>query len=99
MIQEAYGAEHLSWTLGIILRVGQSVSNPSCQTQDMKMENIIVEHSRIPSFLLFGEAKLVQHSPGHYELIGGTEADRMLALEWASFFGHEIMLSPAPNSP
>jgi hypothetical protein len=47
---------------------------------------------------LFGEAKLVQHANGQYELVGGTRADLTAAKEWISMFGHEIVLNKSTNT-
>jgi hypothetical protein len=65
----------------------------------MKMKNIIARRSRPPTVIRFGGAKLVEHRPGRYELIGGNEADQAMALEWASFFAHEVVFSPPVNPP
>ena len=81
------------------LERGQPLSNPPCQTQDMKVKNVIPERPCTPTVIRFGEAKLLEHSPGRYELIGGSEADQATAIEWASFFGHEIVISPPSNPP
>jgi len=65
----------------------------------MKIKNIITERPQTPTAIRFGTAKLIKHSPGRYELIGGSEVDQSMALEWASFFGHEIAFSPPTDPP
>ena len=37
----------------------------------------------------WGEAELVRHLDGRYELRGGTPEDRQAAREWISMFLHE----------
>jgi len=56
----------------------------------------LVRHSRIIQW--FGQARLVRHPNGRYELIGGTRADLTAAKEWISLFGHEIVLQPPTNA-
>ena len=46
----------------------------------------------------FGQSRLVRHSNGRYELIGGTRADFIAAKEWISLFAHEIVLSRPVNA-
>ena len=41
----------------------------------------------------FGQAKLIKLVNGQHELIGGTEADRAAAFEWASLVAHEVVFS------
>ena len=55
----------------------------------------LVRHGKIIQW--FGEARLVRHPNGRYELIGGTRADFTAAKEWISLFGHEIVLQPPAN--
>ena len=47
----------------------------------------------------FGQARLVKLPNGQHELIGGTDADRAEASEWASFFAHGVTFGPARTSP
>src|SRR5215472_9143580 len=39
----------------------------------------------------FGQAKLLRHTDGRHELIGGTVSDLTAAREWISLFAHEIV--------
>jgi hypothetical protein len=41
----------------------------------------------------FGKAKLIKLATGQHELIGGTDADRASAFEWASLIAHEIVFT------
>ena len=43
---------------------------------------------------IFGQAKLIRHFNGQFEIRGGTRHDHGEAREWASFFFHEAILSP-----
>ncbi len=38
--------------------------------------------------------KLLKTSDGHYEIIGGTDEDFQAALQWAEYWGHEIVSKP-----
>lgn len=40
----------------------------------------------------WGEAKLLRHLDGHYELRGGSSEDRQAAREWISMFLHEAVI-------
>ena len=40
----------------------------------------------------FGEAKLVKHLNGKYELRGGSKDDRLAAKEWISMFCHHVVI-------
>lgn len=42
----------------------------------------------------WGEADLVRHLNGRYELRGGTPEDRQSAREWISMFMHEAAVFP-----
>ena len=44
----------------------------------------------------FGDAQLVEHRDGRFELQGGTRADQAEAREWCALFLHEAVLDPAP---
>jgi hypothetical protein len=41
----------------------------------------------------WGEAELVRHLDGRYELRGGSPEDRQQAREWCSLFLHEAAVS------
>ncbi len=41
----------------------------------------------------WGEAELVRHLDGRYELRGGTPEDRQAAREWISLFFHEATVT------
>jgi hypothetical protein len=65
----------------------------------IKLNNVlrnIINTDRIIQW--FGEARLVQHADGRYELIGGTRADLIAAREWISLFGHDIVLGKPANT-
>lgn len=47
----------------------------------------------------FGEAKLIKHSDGKHELIGGTAADIADANDWVSLFAHEVVLTRSGENP
>lgn len=38
--------------------------------------------------------KLLKIFDGHYEIIGGTDEDFQAALQWAEYWGHEIVSKP-----
>jgi hypothetical protein len=41
----------------------------------------------------FGEARLLKHSNGQHELIGGSAADIADANDWVSLFAHEVVIT------
>ena len=48
----------------------------------------------------FGDAQLVRHTSGQYELRGGAATDHTSAKEWISLFLHEaVVSSPSPQTP
>jgi len=59
----------------------------------MKLKNLIALRYRTKLIRQFGRAKLVQLPNGRHELIGGTDADRASAFEWASLCAHEIVFT------
>lgn len=59
----------------------------------MKLKNLIPQCFRRNLVRQFGQAKLVKLPNGQHELIGGTDADRSAAFEWASLFAHEIVFT------
>jgi hypothetical protein len=59
----------------------------------MKLKNLIPLRYRTKLVRQFGQAKLVKLPNGQHELIGGSEADRTAAFEWASLFAHEIVFT------
>jgi hypothetical protein len=60
----------------------------------MKLNYIIAHCSRRQVIRRFGGAQLVRHAGGRHELIGGSDADRQTAMEWASLFAHEVVFMP-----
>jgi len=80
------------------------MSNPLCYAGGMKIQRTY----RIPLKALifqpatiarFGPARLVKHSDGPYELIGGTADDRAAAREWCSLFAPEVVFPSKPAAP
>ena len=59
----------------------------------MKLKNLIPLRYRTKIIQQFGQAKLVKLPNGQHELLGGTDADRTAAFEWASLFAHEIVFT------
>jgi len=59
----------------------------------MKLKNLIPQSYRSQVVRQFGDAKLIRRPDGQHELIGGTDADRADAHEWASLFAHEIVFT------
>jgi hypothetical protein len=57
----------------------------------MKLKSLIPLRHRTKLIRQFGQAKLVKLPNGQHELIGGSNADRNDAFEWASLFAHEIV--------
>lgn len=41
----------------------------------------------------FGQAELLRHADGRWELRGGNQSDRCSAREWVSLFCHEAVFS------
>jgi hypothetical protein len=50
----------------------------------------------VPTIATFGDAELVRHINGRYELCGGSVDDHTTALEWISLFLHEAVVSSPP---
>jgi hypothetical protein len=63
----------------------------------MKLKNLVPLRYRQKVIQQFGDAKLIRTSNGQHELIGGTNADRAAAYEWASLFAHEIVFTHFQN--
>jgi hypothetical protein len=59
----------------------------------MKLKNLIPQRLRSEVVRQFGGAQLVRLPSGRHELIGGTDADRIDAIEWVSLFAHEIVFT------
>ena len=59
----------------------------------MKLNNLIPFRRARQLIRQFGQAKLIKLANGQHELIGGTEADRVAAFEWASLVAHEIVFT------
>ncbi len=59
----------------------------------MKLKNLIPLRYRTKLIRQFGRARLVKLPNGQHELIGGTDADRANAFEWASLCAHEIVFT------
>jgi hypothetical protein len=57
------------------------------------MNNHIRLRHRTQLVRRFGQAKLIQLASGQHELIGGSDADRADAIQWASLFAHEIVFT------
>jgi CheY-like chemotaxis protein len=45
----------------------------------------------------FGEAELIRHRNGHWELSGGSPADHTAAREWSSLFQHDATFAAEPR--
>jgi hypothetical protein len=53
---------------------------------------LILRFSKRERFVAgFGTAQLIERRGGHYELRGGSEAERLEAREWISLFLHEAV--------
>lgn len=60
----------------------------------MKTKNFCLNFMRLPKVIRhFGRGWLVQIADGHFELLGGSEADYAAAQEWASLFAHEVVFN------
>jgi len=59
----------------------------------MKLKIIIPFRRASQVIQQFGRAKLIKLANGQHELIGGTDADRASAFEWASLIAHEIVFT------
>lgn len=59
----------------------------------MKLNFTALWKPNMPELIaLFGQAQLVKHDTGRYELRGGTRRDHLDAVEWASLFCHEATM-------
>jgi hypothetical protein len=54
--------------------------------------------AKVRTVALFGDAQLVRHTNGRYELCGGSPADQTVAKEWISLFLHQAVVSFPPPS-
>ncbi|MDD5140551.1 MAG: hypothetical protein PHY43_09870 [Verrucomicrobiales bacterium] len=59
----------------------------------MKLKNLVPQRFRNRLVRQFGRARLIRLPNGQHELVGGTDADRANAFEWASLFAHEIVFT------
>ena len=59
----------------------------------MKLNHLFPQRHKKRVVRQFGAAKLMRRTDGQHELIGGTDADRHEAFEWASLFAHEIVFT------
>jgi hypothetical protein len=59
----------------------------------MKLKHIIPQLIRSRRIRQFGHARLVRLPDGQHQLIGGSDADRAAAFEWATLFAHEIVFA------
>ena len=59
----------------------------------MKLKIIIPFRRATQVVRQFGQAKLIKLANGQHELIGGNDADRASAFEWASLIAHEIVFT------
>jgi hypothetical protein len=58
----------------------------------MNAKNFCLHFLHLPRVIRhFGGSWLVQIADGHFELVGGSEADYAEAQEWASLFAHEVV--------
>lgn len=65
----------------------------------MKLKHLFTQRQRGRIVRQFGQAKLIRFARGEHELVGGSEADRAAAFEWASLFAHEIVFTHFHGSP
>ena len=70
-----------------------SVQRGGLKSWRMKLKNIIPWRSGKRVVRRFGQAKLIKLANGEHELIGGSDADRAAAFEWATLFAHEIVFT------
>ena len=59
----------------------------------MKLNHLISNDKPGRVIQTFGNAKLLKHSNGKHELVGGSPADFAAARDWVSFVAHEIVFS------
>ena len=59
----------------------------------MKLKNIIPWRYGKRVVRQLGQAKLIELAKGQHELIGGSDADRADAFEWATLFAPEIVFT------
>ena len=71
------------------------MSDPVGQALRMKTIYILEYLNRQRGELIasWGDAELVRHLNGRYELRGGTPEDRQAAREWMSLFLHEAVVA------
>lgn len=65
----------------------------------MKLKHLFTQHQRGQVVRQFGQARLIRLAQGEHELVGGSDADRAAAFEWASLFAHEIVFTHSRREP
>lgn len=76
------------------------LSDPLPHTGGVNIRNFLeyLRRGRGERIARWGEAELVRHVNGHYELRGGDPEDRQAAREWISLFLHEaVVLTDHPH--
>jgi hypothetical protein len=59
----------------------------------MKLKSLVPKRYLRQVVHQFGDAKLVRLTNGQHQLLGGSDAERTAAFEWASLFAHEIVFT------
>lgn len=92
----------VQWTAGLqaasvtttIFLLGQPLSNPGGQSIGMNIKRLFsMVDGNETVVATFGHARLIRHSNGRHELVGGSRAEHSAAREWCSLFGHELVFS------
>jgi len=83
------------YTLPDLTSLPLHLSYPPCDATRMRLSQIPAYFRLREGELLagFGQARLIRHLDGRYELRGGTNSDRQAAREWCSLFMHQAVFA------
>ncbi len=65
----------------------------------MKFRNLIPKRFRYHVVRQFGQGQLIRLPSGQHEFIGGTDADYLAAIQWASLFAHNLVFKVSETAP
>ena len=65
----------------------------------MKFKNLIPKRFRYHVVRQFGQGQLIRLPSGQHEFIGGTDADYLAAIQWASLFAHNLVFKMNDAAP
>ena len=74
------------------------MSNPDRHAGTMKTDFLLNYRMNQGEVIAgWGDARLIRHIGGRYQLVGGTAEDQAVVREWISLFAHEIVVTSPPR--